>query len=108
MLDDQDLFNLSRNIINNKIWPKLKLFLDNDRKWYINLNNYILEEWIIINEIKVDEPLLDNDEEAKITGFCLDILIDKMNITDYDFYKHCDEVKWDRLDEILGYYICVL
>jgi len=108
MLDEQDLLNLARNIINNKIWIKLKLFLDNDRKWYINLNNYILEEWIIINEIKVDEPLLDSDEEAKIIEFCLDGLIDKMNINDDDFYKHCDKINWDRLDEILGYYICIL
>ena len=109
MLDDQALFNLSRDIIDNKIWPKLKLFLDNDREWYINLNNYITEEWVIINEIKVDKPLLDidEDEEGQISVVCLNGIIDKMNITDEEFYKDYDKFDLDKLGDIVTYYIYI-
>jgi hypothetical protein len=81
--------------------------VNENKKWYDNLSNFVLKEWNRVANKDV-ESKFDEDDEEEINMQAFHILMDRLDIDEDEYEEYEQEIDWGRFEEIIGYYICCL
>lgn len=102
--------------IKNAIDSVFKLFYDSylsyvkdNKHWSENLNLYIQTEWYKLDDnVAYLESQFNQDEQDDIIWKTFQKILKKLNISYDEYDEYEDSVNWDRLEELLSYYICFI
>ena len=76
------------------------------KPWYDNLNNFLVKEWIRLQNVEDEIEQFTENEEHAIISDAMQILLDKLEIDEDEWEEREDDVSWDRFDDIIGHYMC--
>ena len=103
---DKMCYEVASCIIDDFFWKKYQPTIVEGKPWYDNLNDFLVKEWILIQNIKVETYQFNESEKYSIISDVMQILLDKMKINGDDWEDREDDVSWDKFDDIILYYIC--
>jgi hypothetical protein len=103
---DKMCYEVAGCIIEDFFWKNYQPTIVEEKSWYDNLNNFLVKEWVLLQNIKVETDKFTENEEHAIISDAMQILLDKMGIDGDEWEDHEDDVSWDRFDDIIGHYTC--
>lgn len=105
---DKMCHDVAKDIIYTIFWVRYEPTIRKNEPWYENLNNFIVKEGNLLHDEDNTNEQFTAEEEEMIIHDCFNILLDKLEIDEDEFEEFEQEVDWNRLDGIIGHYICMV
>ncbi len=103
---DKMCYDIARNIIEDIFIVNYIPTIVETNTWYVNLNNFLLKQCTSIETIEDTTRQFTIKEKRAIISDAMQILLDKLGITEDECESHEYDIDWERFDSIISHYIC--
>ena len=103
---DKMCYDVARNIIEDMFIVKYIPTIVEGISWYVNLNNFLLNQCTSIEMIEDTTRQFTVKEKHAIISDAMQILLEKLGINEDECEDHENDIDWDRFDSIISHYIC--
>jgi len=103
---DKMCYEVAENIMDEFFFKNYIPTIVEGKPWYVNLNNFLVKEWIRLQNVSDNATTFTENEEHAIISDAMEIFLNQVGINEDEWEEHEEDVSWDNFDDVIGHYMC--